>query len=100
MAVRVMDDAAAIRHHGRMSDSTVERAALLLALVTGVASANDVDIRHFARAPQFAFATLSPSGERVSYVDQIDSRQTVFIRELDRADIRPTLRVAPPAERI
>jgi dipeptidyl aminopeptidase/acylaminoacyl peptidase len=95
-----MDDATAMRHHRGMLKSRVERAALLLALVASIARANGVDVRDFAHSPQFSYATLSPNGTRVSYVDQIDSRQTVFIRELDKSLVKPTLRVQPPEERI
>src|SRR5688500_2427989 len=95
-----MDDAAAIRHHRCMSKVRVERAAAVLALVSSAVFANGVDVRHFARAPQFEYASLSPDGARVSYVDQVDSRQIVFIRDLDGSNVAATLRLEPPTERI
>ena len=83
-----------------MSTLRVERAALLLMLPASIAVANGVAVRDFARAPAFAYATLAPSGAHVSYVDQTDGRQVVFIRALDRPAASATLRVEPPDERV
>ena len=95
-----MDGATAIRQHRGMLKFRVEWAALLLALVTSAAVGNGIDVRHFARAPLYEHASLSPDGAHVSYVDQIDARQTVFIRDLLRDVAVATLQVEPPSERV
>lgn len=95
-----MDDGAAIRHHRRMSRARLEYIGVVLLLACSAAHASGDSVRAFARAPAFAYATLSPSGTLVSFVEQIDSRQVVMMRALAGGDPQPTLSVQPPHERV
>jgi len=58
------------------------------------------DVYEFARAPAFDRGALSPDGSRVSFIEQHDGKQTVFVRELAGVSHRATLTVEPPRERI
>ncbi|HVF17651.1 MAG TPA: prolyl oligopeptidase family serine peptidase, partial [Steroidobacteraceae bacterium] len=95
---RVMDDAGWLGHHRGMSIFRIA-SALLLGVVSLVHCVR-ADVLDYARAPAFAFATLSPHGLHIAYVEQRDGKQVVLIRSLRDSATYPTLTVEPPRERV